>query len=83
MLEHLVLSRVLMLIFILGIAEIRKLNLKLENTYLALTYHVVFAFAKTLPYTVYEFNIFLDNLFTNIKLFCQLQELRIGACSTT
>jgi hypothetical protein len=70
MLEHLVLNRVLMLILILGIAEIRKLNPKLKDIYLTFTYHIVLAFAKTLLYTVYEFNIFLDNLFTNIKLFC-------------
>jgi hypothetical protein len=70
MLKHLVLSRVLILILILGIVKIKKFNLKLEDIYFAFTYHVVFAFAKTLPYIVYKFNIFLDNLFTNIKLFC-------------
>jgi hypothetical protein len=65
MLEYLVLSGFLVLIRILGIAEIKKLNPKLENTYLALTYYVVLAFAKTLPYIAYEFNIFLDNPLAN------------------
>jgi hypothetical protein len=59
-----------MLIFILGIAEIEKLNKKLQDTYLALTQHVVLCLAKTLLYTAYEFNVFTDNLFTKSKLFC-------------
>jgi hypothetical protein len=43
---------------------------------------VVLVLAKTLPYTSYEFNIFMDNLFTNLKLFSQLRGLGIGACGT-
>jgi hypothetical protein len=71
-----------MLIIILGIAEIPKLNKKLDKHYLALTYYVVLVLAKTLPYTAYEFNIFIDNLFTNLELFSQLRKLGIRACGT-
>ena len=71
-----------MLILILGIAEIPKLSKQLDDNYLALTYNVVLVLAKTLLYTAYEFNVFLDNLFTNLKLFCQLRQLGIGACGT-
>jgi hypothetical protein len=61
-----------MLIIILGIAEIPKLNKQLDKNYLAPTYHVVLVLAKTLLFTSYEFNIFMNNLFTNLKLFGQL-----------
>jgi hypothetical protein len=71
-----------MLIIISGIAEIPKLNKQLDKNYLAPTHHVVLVLAKTLPYTAYEFNIFIDNLFTNLKLFSQLRKLGIGACGT-
>jgi hypothetical protein len=70
------------LILILGIVEISKLSKQLNDNYLAPTHNVVFVLAKMLPYIAYEFNIFLDNLFTNLKLFCQLRELGIGACGT-
>ena len=68
--------------YFLGIAEILKLYKQLDKNYLALTYHVVLVLAKTLLFTSYEFNIFIDNLFTNLKLFGQLRQLGIGACGT-
>jgi hypothetical protein len=43
---------------------------------------VVLVFAKTLLYISYKFNIFIDNLFTNIKLFGQLRKLGIKTCGT-
>ena len=61
-----------MLILILGIAEIPKLSKQLDDNYLAFIYNVVLVLAKTLLYIAYELNVFLDNLFTNLKLFCQL-----------
>ena len=60
-------------------SKILKLNKQLDKNYLATTYHVVLVLAKTLLYTAYEFNIFINNLFTNLKLFSQLQKLEIRA----
>jgi hypothetical protein len=71
-----------MLIIISGIAEIPKLNKQLDENYLALTHYVVLILAKALLYTAYKFNIFINNLFTNLELFSQLRKLGIRACST-
>lgn len=60
----------------LGTAELARAE-ELSNTA-----SVVLQLAKTLPYTIYEFSIFCDNLFTKSKLFNQLRVLGIGACGT-
>lgn len=57
-----------------GIAEIE------ENLEFCPTATVVLHLAKILPYSKYEFRLFLDNYFTKAKLFNHLQTLGIGAC---
>ena len=43
----------------------------------------VYQLVKALPYCVHQFNIYMDNYFSNIALFQVLRTLGIGACSTT
>lgn len=67
-----VLNRIYVLIPILGIAEVPKLSKLRHENYLPPTHYVVLVLAKTLPYTSHKFNIFSNNLFTSLSLFCQL-----------
>jgi hypothetical protein len=46
------------------------------------TSQAILQLAKTLPYSTYEFTLFLDNYFCNVELFLKLRELGIGACGT-
>jgi hypothetical protein len=46
------------------------------------TSQAVLQLAKTLPYSTYEFTLFLDNYFCNTELFLKLRELGISACKT-
>lgn len=57
----------------LGIQKVHGLN----DTACAV-YHL----AKTLPYRTREYNLFMDNHFSNIPLFLKLRDLNIGACGT-
>jgi len=50
---------------------------------LAPTYRVVDYLVSCLPYQQFRFNIYLDNLFTNVLLFRLLRQKGIGACGTT
>ena len=42
----------------------------------------MFQLAKTLPYSTYEFTLFLNGCFCNVEPFLKLRELGIGACGT-
>lgn len=60
------------------IGEVKKLP---EHS---LTSSAVIHLAKTLPYSTYRFDLYMDNYFTNIPLFSYLRNtLGIGACGTT
>jgi hypothetical protein len=49
----------------------------------SLTSSVVIHLARTLPYTTYRCDLYMDNYFSNIPIFAYLRiELRIGACGT-
>lgn len=49
---------------------------------LSLTSSAVVHLAKTLPYSTRTFNIYMDNYFSNVRLFKFLCGLNIGACGT-
>ena len=67
-----------------GIAGVAKLIRKPgELKALAPTYRVVDYLTSCLPYQQFQFNVYLDNLFTNVLLFNLLREKGIGACGTT
>ena len=67
-----------------GIAGVPKLIAKPnEPKPLAPTYRVVDYLVSCLPYQQFPFNIYLDNLFTNVPLFSLLRQKGIGACGTT
>ncbi|KAF8949484.1 hypothetical protein BGZ47_000025 [Haplosporangium gracile] len=58
---------------IVGVTPIRRLSS---------TSTAVVHLARTLPYSSYRCNIYMDNYFTNIPLFKHLRDLQIGACGT-
>ncbi|KAF9367391.1 hypothetical protein CPB97_005841, partial [Podila verticillata] len=49
---------------------------------LSLTSSAIVHLAKTLPYSTCTFNIYMDNYFSNVRLFKFLHGLNIGACGT-
>jgi len=52
------------------------------STHLTPTSIAIHDLITSLPYHTHQFNVYMDNYFSNIALFQVLRELRIGACGT-
>jgi hypothetical protein len=60
-----------------GIAELK------NQKRLTPTTSAVYQLASELSYTIHQYNVYMDNLFSSIPLYRKLRRLGIGACGTT